>query len=208
MSAFQQEINEDPPQPVEERTPFWRRLRLAPAFWTTASVISLTVNIILLLVVYVLAAQLFRLKDLVQNDLLAGLVYNFALMDQAKITTMVTVDTTIPVQFNLPISQQTTVILTQDTFLDDARVDLYTGGLTISNAPTDIMLRAGTPMDIKLEMTVPVDATIPVTLQVPVDIPLNQTELHEPFVGLQNVVRPYYDLLHGMPDSWEEALMP
>jgi hypothetical protein len=32
-------------------------------------------------------------------------------------------------------------------------------------------------------------------LNVDVDIPLNQTDLHEPFVGLQGVVKPYYCLL-------------
>jgi hypothetical protein len=30
---------------------------------------------------------------------------------------------------------------------------------------------------------------------VPVDIPLEQTELHEPFVGLQQVVKPWYCLI-------------
>jgi hypothetical protein len=32
-------------------------------------------------------------------------------------------------------------------------------------------------------------------LDVPVDIPLSQTELHEPFVGLREVVEPYYCLV-------------
>jgi hypothetical protein len=41
-------------------------------------------------------------------------------------------------------------------------------------------------------LTVPVKTTVPVTLNVPVDIPLEQTQLHEPFVGLQGVVAPYY----------------
>jgi hypothetical protein len=30
---------------------------------------------------------------------------------------------------------------------------------------------------------------------VPVDIALNQTDLHDPFVGLQNVIRPLYCLV-------------
>jgi hypothetical protein len=38
-----------------------------------------------------------------------------------------------------------------------------------------------------------------------VDIPLNQTDLHQPFVGLQDVVKPYYNLLETLPDSWEEV---
>ena len=43
-----------------------------------------------------------------------------------------------------------------------------------------------------LDLIVPVDQMIPVNLNVKVDIPLNQTDLHKPFVGLQEVVRPYY----------------
>jgi hypothetical protein len=42
-----------------------------------------------------------------------------------------------------------------------------------------------------------VDTTVPVTLNVPVDIPLNETELHEPFVGLQDVVRPFYCMINS-----------
>jgi hypothetical protein len=35
---------------------------------------------------------------------------------------------------------------------------------------------------------------VPVNLIVPVDIALNQTELHDPFVGLRLVVEPLYCL--------------
>ena len=51
----------------------------------------------------------------------------------------------------------------------------------------------------------PVDASVPVVLTVPVDIPLNETELHEPFVGLQEVVSPYNQMLGGMPNAWDET---
>jgi len=37
---------------------------------------------------------------------------------------------------------------------------------------------------------------------VAVDIPLNQTDLHRPFTGLQQVVAPYQTLLSRAPDSW------
>ena len=50
-------------------------------------------------------------------------------------------------------------------------------------------------------MQIPVDAMIPVTLTVPVSIPLNETDLHQPFVGLQQVVQPYDTLLKELPVS-------
>jgi hypothetical protein len=57
-----------------------------------------------------------------------------------------------------------------------------------------------------LDLTVPVDQQIPVELMVEVDIPLSQTELHEPFINLQNVFEPYYTLLNGLPSSWAEVV--
>lgn len=177
-----------------------------PAFWTIASLTSILLNIILVVVLILLGRELFGLKKLVQEQLIGGLAKNFALMDQAVISTQVTVNDQIPVQFLLPISQRTTVVLTEDTWLNGARVNLATGGLSIVNAPTDILLPKGTPLQIRLEMDVPVDALIPVTLNVPVHIPLNETDLHHPFVGLQQVVEPYHRLLGNLPDSWEEVV--
>jgi hypothetical protein len=73
-------------------------------------------------------------------------------------------------------------------------ISLNSGGLSI-NSPANITLPAGTNLPVHLDLTVPVSTTIPITLNVPVDIPLNQTELHEPFVGLQNVIGPFNAML-------------
>jgi hypothetical protein len=81
-----------------------------------------------------------------------------------------------------------------------ALVTVNTGGLNINRARADIVLPAGTLLPINIQsLTVPVDQKVPAVLDVPVDIPLNQTDLHEPFVGLQKVVEPYYCLLQ--PDT-------
>jgi hypothetical protein len=87
------------------------------------------------------------------------------------------------------------VVLREPASINGARVTLNTGGLSINNAPADIILPAGTTLPVHLELVVPVQQTIPITLTVPVDIPLNQTELHEPFTGLQQVIAPFYWLL-------------
>jgi hypothetical protein len=103
------------------------------------------------------------------------------------------------------VKTHTTVILTQDTNLPNTNVSLSTGGLTITNAPANITLPAGTLLPIALDITVPVSAMVPVQIPVQVDIPLEQTQLHEPFVGLQNVVKPYQDLLVKLPSSWNDV---
>ena len=166
-----------------------RRLRI---LWTVGSVLSIFINCVLLLALVVLGNQLFTIKKMVGIDMLGGLYANFVKMDEASIKTTITVNDQIPINFNLPITQDTTVILREPTSINGARVTLNTGGLSINNAPADIVLPAGTVLPIHLELVVPVQQTLPITLNVPVDIPLSQTELHEPFTGLQQVIAPVF----------------
>jgi hypothetical protein len=185
---------------------FLRKEKIAPAFWTATGILSLIVNLILLVVVIELGAQIFLLKQVVTEQLIGGLYWNFVEMDQASIKTTIPVSAEVPAQFDLPLVTDTVVILNQDTYLAGASVKLSTGGLVIDNAPADIVLPAGTELPIHLDLMVPVDQMIPVELNVEVDIPLEQTDLHAPFVGLQNVVAPYYVMLWKLPNSWEQMM--
>jgi holo-[acyl-carrier protein] synthase len=202
--------------------------KIKDAFWKTTGILSLTVNVVLIVVLVLLAQELFTLKTLVNDQLLGGLRENFEKMDAAVIETTVVVednivvndtilvDDTIPVVFDLPLNKKTTVKLSEDTFIQGATVNLTSGGLTLQNADADIILPRGTELPIRLSLTVPVSQTlpvqlvvpinlsVPVSLSVPVEIPLAETQLHEPFVGLQGVVAPYNDLLLGLPNSWDE----
>ncbi|MFN8412470.1 MAG: hypothetical protein U0Z26_08785 [Anaerolineales bacterium] len=177
------------------------KLNFGPPFWTIASVISMSVNVILLIVLLALMVNLSSLNIggvmNMGNFLLGGLYTNFEKMDRANITTNVKVDTTIPVKFDLQLNQQTNVVLSQDVTITNALVTVNTGGLNISRANTTIVLPQGTNLPVVLNLTVPVDTTVPVTLNVPVDIPLAQTQLHEPFSGLQDVVKPFYCMLNS-----------
>jgi hypothetical protein len=178
--------------------------KIGPAFWTVASLLSLIVNIILVVALLLLGRQVFALKTLLSQQLIGGLYQNFVRMDEARIATSIQVQDTIPVSFDLPVTTTTTVRLTESTRVRNARVNLRTGGLTITNAPTSIILPAGTELPVALDFVLPVQASIPVNLTVPVDIPLNETELHEPFVGLQEVISPYNEMLSASPRSWNE----
>ena len=180
--------------------------RIGPIFWTIASIISLLVNfglVIALLVVIRLLGGTQAAVSLVQNQatgLLGGLYNNFVKMDAASIRTNIHVEKEIPVQFTLNVSGPTDVVLSSDVVITGALVTVNTGGLNINRAHADIVLPAGTVLPIQIQsLAVPVDQKVPAVLDVPVDIPLNQTDLHEPFVGLQKVVEPYYCLLQ--PDT-------
>jgi hypothetical protein len=168
--------------------------------------ISLVVNLVLITVLIALVSNIFTLKPLIGDQLIGGLYDNFVLMDQAHIRTTIPVKTEVPARFDLPLETDTTVILTEDTAISGARVSLYGGVVTINSAPTDIILPAGTRLPVHLSLVVPVDQTIPVELMVNVDIPLDQTELHQPFVGLQSVVAPYQQALNQAPASWESVV--
>jgi len=175
------------------------------ALWTITAVISMTVNVIVIIVLALLVqtysknASTFELPAGIgtdtPKDFLQGLYDNFQLMDEAHIKTDIVVEDTIPVQFDLDLNQQTDVVLSEDVTIYGARVTLSTGGLNIVNAPATVVLPAGTNLPIFLDLIVPVDTTIPVKLNVAVDIPLDETDLHAPFAALKEVVRPLYCLV-------------
>jgi hypothetical protein len=183
------------PEPKSNRWSF----KFMPAFWTIASLISLTANIILIVILLILFQMLGAIQGTANDKvsgLLGGLYANFVKMDQASIQTSIHVEKEIPVQFSLNVSGPTNVTLSQPVTISGATVWVQTGGLNIRDANATIVLPAGVILPINIEnLVVPVDQKVPAVLDVPVDIPLAQTELHEPFVGLQQVVKPWYCLI-------------
>jgi hypothetical protein len=167
------------------------------AFWWAGSIVSLFINAVLISVVFLLWGQIQHLQTLqatsmqLLNEVIASAYFDLILLEDANIQTTVTVQDTIPVQFDLNVKTDTNVILTDDTYLPNARIDLLTGGLNIINAPTDILLPEGTELPIALDIVVPVDKTVSVNLIVPVDIELKKTKLGEPFQRLQELLWPY-----------------
>ncbi len=204
--------NGNPHAPRGWARPWLWRGKIGPAFWTVTGLLSLVVNVILIAVLLGLGRQLFTIKRLVGDALIGGLHTNFVEMDRAHIRTTIAVsDTirvadTIPVVFDLPLKTRTTVTLVEDTPID--HVTIY-----LNNSPVSLplVLPEGTPLKIRLDLNVPVSQTVPVNLNVPVrlnvpvDIPLDQTELHQPFLGLRQVVEPYQALLGDLPGTWQEA---
>lgn len=179
-----------------EPRPRTRRLQFLPAFWTIASLMSITVNIVLIIILLLLLQMLGGIQ-VTANDkisgLLGGLYTNFLKMDQASIQTSIHVEKEIPVNFDLNVSGPTKVTLSQPATINGATVSVHTGGLTIVDANATIILPQGQPLYINIEsLAVPVRQSVLAVLDVPVNIPLNQTQLHEPFVGLQKVVEPWY----------------
>ena len=184
-----------PASPSPESESVFSRFRFFPALWTVASVISLTVNIILialLLVLYnLLGVSPIDVKQKA-TGVIGGLYNNFVLMQEAHITQTIPIDEEIPVKFDLNVSGSTNVVLSQDVKIEGARVTVETGGLNIVNALATIILPQNTRLPVNIEnLVVPVDKTVPIKFGVDIDIPLKDSQLNAPFQGLQNVVKPY-----------------
>jgi len=172
-------------------------LKLGPAFWNVTGVLSLIVNGILLATLLILVRYLgfmhFTSND-IGTSLVGGLYTNFEKMDAATIRTNIPVDAQIPLDIVVPVQTTTQITLAQDAVITNALVRINTPNVNINSA-AEVTLPAGTPLTVNLNFSLPVQTSIPVHLDVPVNIPLNTTELHEPFVGLQEVIRPMYCIL-------------
>lgn len=176
--------------------------RVLDAFWKGATLFSFIVNLILVLVLLFTVGLLFDIKNAIAQPLVGGLYGSFVQMDSSHIVTTIEVNDTLPVQFDLPLKQQTEVVISRDTLITGASVNIQGGVLIINDAPTTILLRQGTPLPIQLDLIVPVSQTIPVRLLVPVNIALDQTDLHTPFNRLRNLFYPYANALDKLPSSW------
>ena len=175
----------EPPRP---------RYKFGPAFWTIASIMSLSVNVVLLAVGLLALRMLGGLQFIAQDQasgILGGLYHNFVKMDQATIAANIPVDAMIPLNIVVPVQATTRITIAEPVVIPNAHVRINTGSLNI-DANAEVTLPANTPLVVTLDFPLNVQNSIPVHLDVAVNIPLNQTQLHEPFVGLQKVVEPFY----------------
>lgn len=202
-------IQEESPQ-VARNMP--RREKFLRALWTLASLISMIFNVVVIVVVVVAfwAYRDIKLPENIDatmlNKLLGGLYSNFEKLDQATIKTVIPVDAQIPLDISVPVQTTTQITLANSVVIPNARVVINTGGLNI-NSNARVTLPAGTPLSVNLNFTLPVQTSIPVHLDVPVNIPMKDTELHEPFVGLQDVVRPLYCMVDRNASSLDGQLI-
>jgi hypothetical protein len=205
----QQTAQEDNPRAIQTMP---RREKFLRAFWTLASLISMIFNVV---VIVVLVVAFWAYRDIklpegvditMLNKLLGGLYSNFEKLDRATINTVIPVDAQIPLDISVPVQTTTQITLAESVVIPNAQVVINTGGLNI-NSNARVTLPAGTPLSVNLNFNLPVQTSIPVHLDVPVNIPMTETELHEPFVGLQDVVRPIYCLVDPKASNLDGQLI-
>ncbi len=182
---------------------FWQN-KPWQAFKNFAIIFSFIVNIVLIVILLLAAPLILPAVTEIANPLVGGLTQSFNEMGDASIVQTIVVDDQIPIQFTLPLNQQTRVVLSEPVPLSvPARFVFPDGGGAI-NGQVSLTLPEGQELPIHLALDVPVSQTIPVRLSVPVDIPLDQTELGVPFNRLKALFNPLNDLIGGLPATGAE----
>ena len=183
---------------------------MSERFQNFAILFSFVVNAILVVVVLVLVSQIMTIKKQLLEPLVYGLDTSFASLGAATISTTIPISQQLrvafdlPVNFELPLEQNTTVTTLTATPIN-TMVNLSLGSFGRINAPVSLNLPAGTPLRVKLAMKIPVNTVVRVDQQVPVrfdqnaKIQLGPAGL-DPVVGqLRSVVRPYVAIMQSLP---------
>ncbi len=175
------------------------------AFKNVAILFSFIVNLVLVVALLILVLLIFPIKNGIVEPLIDGLHASFVGLDSATIDRIIPVRETIPVQFTLPLEQNTIVVLTEPVPLQVAATfDLPAGGGTI-NGIVNIQLPRGLRLPVSLDLDVPVDATVPVNLDVRAVIPLAETQLHDAFANLRQLLEPFVRALDNLPGNADEG---
>ncbi len=175
------------------------------AFKTVAILFSFIVNLVLVAVLVVLVTLIFQIKGGIAEPLIDGLHASFVGLDKATIDRVIPVRETIPVQFDLPLQQNTTVVLTSPVPLQaNAQFNLPGGGGTI-NGTVNLQLPQGMQLPVALNLNVPVDTMLPVSLDVRAVIPVEETQLHDPLENLRGLLDPFVRGLDNLPDNAQEG---
>ncbi|MBN1963410.1 MAG: hypothetical protein JW910_02115 [Anaerolineae bacterium] len=177
------------------------------AFKNFAILFSFIMNIVLVLVLLIVIMQIFQIKNGILEPLIDGLHASFVGLDEATIDRIIPVRAEIPVVFDLPLNQDTVVVLNQGVPVQaNARFVLPGEGGSISGT-VSIVLPPGLELPVHLSLDVPVETSVAADLNVRAVIPLEETQLHDAFVHLRNILDPFVRALDNLPGDWG-AVMP
>lgn len=156
-------------------------------------VVTFTVVMALLVLGWVLFQQresFLGLKDGVVCDTITGLNTLLDDFENAVITRTISINQTIPVEFDLPLDQNITVRMTQGVDLERPTTMVLPGGGGRINGTVYLELPRGLRLPIQLNTMVPVRQQLPVTMEVPVAIPLRETDLGGVIQQLRDLLKP------------------
>lgn len=178
------------------------------AFKNVAILFSFIVNIILVLVLLLSPQPLFMAKSQVAEPLLVDLDSAFAALGETVIKSQVYITDTMAVVFDLPLAQNTSVVLVEPVPIQAPATFIFPAGGGAIHGTVQLVLPEGLALPVALNLMVPVNTTVPVVMQVPVEIPLANAGMGPAIEQLRAVFKPLTGALQSLPNSPEELLRP
>ena len=129
-------------------------------------------------------------KSQVAEPLLVDLDSAFAALGDTVITSTIGITDTMPVVFDLPLSQSTNVILTRPVPIQAPATFVWPAGGGAIHGTVHLVLPEGLALPVALNLMVPVSTTVPVLMSVPVEIPLAKAGMEGAIEQLRAVFMP------------------
>ena len=174
--------------------------RVWEALKSLSLIVSMIINFVLIVVVVILINQVGAIK-MTLASVLGQLDSAFQGLGAATIVDTIKIDQRVPVRFDLPLSQDTTVV-TQAPVPITAYATFSLGQFGSINGTVSLALPAGTSLPVHLELTVPVSNSIPVVFDQPISIPLAAKGLGPVVSQLRSALAPIIGLVHQLPDAF------
>lgn len=176
------------------------------AFKNIAIVFSFMVNIILVMVLLLAPEPLFMTKSQVAEPLLMDLDSAFAALGETRIQSTVYITSTMPVVFDLPLAQNTQVVLVEPVPISAPATFIWPAGGGAIHGTVQLVLPQGLALPVSLNLMVPVNTAVPVVMQVPVEIPLAEAGMAPAIEQLRAVFSPLAGAVQSLPNSTEELI--
>ncbi len=177
---------------------------LGKFIWRFMVIFSFIVNLVLVLVLIGLLLFIFDIKNNIAQPLVTGLHSSFVGLDEATIDWTIPVRADIPVNLDIPLKQNTVVVLTAPVPLN-VIAQIYTPNLQLTNASVSLTLPEGLELPVSLDLPVEVRDTLPVSLDVRAVIPLQNTQLHDVAENLRLLFEPLAVGLTNLPGDFAEV---
>ncbi len=162
--------------------------------------VSMTINLILIVVVVILVNQVGAIK-LTLASVLGQLDSAFEGLGAASIHDTIKINQQVPVRFDLPLKQDT-VVTTLGPVPINTQATFSLGQFGSINGVVSLQLPAGTQLPIHLELTVPVSNSIPVVFDQAINIPLAEKGLGPVVAKLRSALGPIISLVRQLPDRF------
>jgi hypothetical protein len=161
---------------------------------------SMAINLILIVVVVILVNQVGAIK-MTLASVLGQLDSAFEGLGAASIQDTIKINQQVPVRFDLPLNQNTTVT-TQAAVPINTQATFSLGQFGSINGTVSLALPPGTQLPVHLEFSVPVSNTIPVVFDQAINIPLSERGLGPVVAKLRSALGPIIGLVGQLPERF------